>query len=98
MANLPKGLTLSLMQTKWASILDPVISNPSSQSLILNGINLVSGANTINHKLGRDLVGWRIIRINAAATVYDTQASNPSPQTTLQLVSSAAATVSLEVF
>jgi hypothetical protein len=95
---LPKGLSLPLMQTKWAAILDALLGNPSLNSLILQNVSLSSGANTINHTLGRTLTGWRIIRLRASATMYDQQDSNPHPDLTLVLVSSASAVVDLEVF
>ena len=95
---LPRGLTLSLMQTKWAGILNPLLGNPSLQSSILTGIALVSGSNVINHQLGRKLVGWRIIRIRASATIYDLQDTNTMPELTLLLHASADVTIDLEVF
>ena len=86
-----------LMQNRWASILNPVIQNPSLQSSILKSVALTAGANTINHLLGRKLVGWRIIRQRAAATIYDTQDTNVHPDLTLTLVASAPVTVDIEV-
>ena len=90
--------TFQLMQNSWASMLNPLLQNPSLQSTILPQIVLKSGTNTINHRLGRKLQGWRTIRINAAATLYDLQDTNPHPELTLQLVSNAPVTVYLEVF
>lgn len=86
------------MQTKWASILNPLISSPSNQASILSGVLLQTGTNVVNHLLGRKLQGWRVIGINAASTLYDSQASNQTPDLTLILVSSANCTVNLEVF
>lgn len=97
MSNLPQKLPLPLMQTKWAAVLDPVVSNPLMQGQLLTGIKLINGVNVINHGLGRELQGWIICGINAPATIYDTQASNPRPGLTLQLTSNTAATVSLYV-
>lgn len=90
--------SLSLLQTKWKAIIDPLLSSPSNQANILSVIPLSNGTTVINHLLGRKLVGWRIIGINAAATVYDKQASNQTPAETLILVSNAACIVNLEVF
>lgn len=86
------------MQTAWASQLNPVISNPSSQSLILQSVSLASGDNTINHLLGRKLQGWKIVRQRAAATFFDKQDSNSAPQLTLALNASGAVVVDIEVF
>ena len=99
--------SLRLMQNSWASALNPIISNalvnngflqgqiPSDKNL---GIALINGTTIINHKLGRALQGWIVVRNNAAATIYDAQATNLTPELTLVLVSSAACTVSLVVF
>lgn len=89
---------LSLLQTKWKSILDPVLANPITQGGILMSVPLASGVNTINHLLGRKLVGWTIIGINGAAVIYDIQASNQKPELTLVLQSNASVLVNLEVF
>lgn len=95
---LPKGLTLEMMQTKWASILDPLLGRQSLNLVILENVSLSTGANVVNHTLGRKLTGWRIVRIRALATIYDTQDSNSMPELTLLLTSSASVVVDLEVF
>jgi hypothetical protein len=95
---LPWGLSLSQMQTKWASIINPFLANKSLQSNILSGVRLVAGLNVVNTGLGRALIGWRIIRIDAASTIYDEQSQNTTPSLTLLLNSSAPCVVSLEVF
>lgn len=87
-----------MMQNTWATQLNPLLANPSLQTLILENISLVTGSNVINHKLGRKLQGWRIVRQRSAASVYDNQDTNQSPQLTLVLVSSANVSVNLEVF
>lgn len=96
--SLPQKLPLELMQPKWASIIDPVLRNPSINSVILQNISLVAGANVVNHTLGRALTGWRVIRIRAISMIYDTQDLNPMPELTLQLTSSDPVVVNLEVF
>jgi hypothetical protein len=89
---------LILLQNKWASILNQMISNRSLQSSILPNLYLKNGTTVINHLLGKKLTGWRIIGINGPATIYDEQNSNQTPQTTLILVSNAAVMINLEVF
>ena len=95
---LPYGLTLSQMQTKWASILNPLLGNPVNNGSILKNVSLKSGSNTINTMLGRPLQGWSVVRQRGAAEIYDDQDANQSPNLTLVLVSNAAVSVDLLVF
>lgn len=87
-----------MMQNKWASILNPLLGSPSIQTSILNNVILINGVNTINHLLGRNLVGWRIVRKRTSADIYDQQDTNSMPNLTLILVSDAPCSVDIEVF
>lgn len=98
MAKLPQGLDLTATQNRWASVIEPVISNPANNSLLLKNVVLASGTNVINHRLGRKLQGWVIVRKRGPAAIYDNQDGNQIPELTLVLVSDAAVTVDLEVF
>ncbi len=98
MATLPQQLGLQSLQNKWATILNPIIANPTNSTLILKNVNLVAGTNVINHLLGQKLQGWSIVRQRAAASIYDLQDNNQSPQLTLVLSASAPVVVDLEVF
>lgn len=95
---LPQKLGLPLMQTQWAQQLDPIISNPTVNNLILQNVSLIAGTNVIDHKLGRKLQGWATSRVRANATIYDQQDTNQTPQLTLVLVASAPVVVDLVVF
>lgn len=102
MAQLPLQKTsdqdLSLIQTRWKSVLDPIIANPANNSLILANLTLASGANTINHMLGQKLQGWVVIGNDSSTTFYDSQAINQQPQLTLILNASGACVINLLVF
>jgi len=103
MATLPQFKTdireLGQMQTTWATQLNPLIKNPANNSSILQSVSLSAGSNTINHKLGRKLQGWALVRQRGvAASVYDNQDSNQYPDLTLILVSSAPVVVDILVF
>lgn len=89
---------LSLLQTNWAMQINPVLQIPLNSGMILQNVSLVSGSNTINHKLGKKLQGWFIVRQRAAAEVYDLQDSNLYPELTLILNSNASVNVNLFVF
>ncbi len=95
MSLLPLNLPLDQMQTKWKSQIDPLISSPLSGFQILNNVNLINGVTVVNHLLGRIMMGWFIIDIDAAATIYR---SAPFSTTTLTLTSNAACKVNLGVF
>lgn len=98
MTKLPQKLTIDMMQQKWASAINPVLVNPLNSASILKSQSLVTGANVINHKLGQPLQGWWIVRQRAAASIFDTQDSNQTPQLTLNLTSSANVVVDIAVF
>lgn len=87
-----------LMQNKWASILNPVVSNPANNSVILKNVKLSTGTNNIPHMLGRALQGWTIIRKRAVANIFDSQDNQQLPQYMLTLVSDAPVTVDIEVY
>ena len=89
---------LMLMQQDLHNKVNPILSNPSNNSSILQNVLLTTGSNVINHKLGKPLQGWKIVRQRAAASIYDNQDSNQTPALTLILVSSAAVSIDLEVF
>lgn len=88
-----------LMQTAWASILEPVLRLPVNSGTILKSIELTIGANVINHRLGRKLQGWIVVGMHDAySNLYDMQNTNQMPDKTLILNSSAATSIDLLVF
>lgn len=89
---------INMIQDNVSNILDPLSSKDILQGQILQNVVLLSGANTIAHKLNRKLIGWFIVRQRASATVYDTQDTQARPDIFLSLVSSANVTVDLYVF
>ncbi len=89
---------LSMMQTQWASQLNPVLRMALLDGALLKSQPLISGTTQVNHKLDRKPIGWIITRQRASAIIYDTQDSNLHPELTLSLVSSAAVTVDIWIF
>lgn len=88
-----------LLQSSWIGILNPVITNVINNASLLTNVNLSIGVNSINHKLGRKLTGWYIVRMrNIHANVFDQQDSNALSDKTLILNSDAAVSVDLVVF
>lgn len=86
---------LSMIQTRWAAILNPVLSIPMLSGNQLTGVALASGSNVINHLLDRNPQGWVLTDNQANAVVYR---SAPFNNKTLTLTSSAATTVSIWVW
>ena len=95
--NLPLNQPASQQDTRWKSILDPIISSPLLAGHQINA-TLVSGPNTINHGLGRKLQGYFVVLNSASATFYDSQSTNASTDLTLILNSTADTVVSLWVY
>ena len=80
-----KDKDFGMMQTAWASSLNPVIEMPINSGEILTKVSLVAGFNQVNHKLTRKLQGWIVIRMRASATIFDTQDANQYPDKNLFL-------------
>ncbi len=96
--SLPQKLPYDQMCVRWATELDPVLKNPATNPVLLQNVQLINGTTLVDHRLGKKLTGWQIVRIRAAATIFDSQDTNPHPERTLRLVSNAAAVVDLIVF
>lgn len=84
-----------LMQSSWASQLNPVLENPITNLLILSNIRLTIGTNIINHKLDRNQQGWIIVDLQGAVIPFR---NAPFNNKTLSLSVSAPVTCSIGVF
>lgn len=96
--SLSSKLPWDLANPKWAQRLNPLLANPVSNGQIISGVKVVTGSNTINHGLAKNLQGWFVVMNNANVTFYDNQTNNQYPDLTLLLIASGAATISLYVF
>ena len=88
---------LNQVQSNLATVLNPIIDNPLMAGAIYENVALASGDNTIYPKLGRNVQGWFIVSISAAATIYDKQRTS-TDLTKLVLNSSAAVTANIYIF
>jgi hypothetical protein len=86
---------VQLMQAKWKSELDPILSLPFLSGLLIKDVDLINGVTVVNHRLGRKLQGWFIVDVDAGVDIYR---SAPLNDRTLTLTSGADCTVSLWVF
>lgn len=82
--------------TNLQQIFTYLLARVQLDSVLLTGVVLVDGQTTVPHTLGRTLTGWIVIRVNAAAVIWETP--SPDPATYLVLNSTGPCTVSLEVF
>lgn len=86
---------LMLMQTKWSSQLNPVLNSPITAPILLKGVILTSGVNTINTGLSTMLQGWFITDLDSDVTIFR---SSPKAPLTLTLTASGPATVDIAVY
>lgn len=85
----------TLMQTNWASQINPVLKMPTNSGNILKAVSLINGVTIVNHLLGRQLQGWYLTDINGSASIYRSQPKDPL---TLTLTSDAAVIADIFVF
>lgn len=95
MAQLPLKLPQDQLQSRWKSILDPLLANNMNSISVLSDVPLNSGVNVINHLLGKVQQGWVLVDKQGVADIYRSQ---PFNATTLTLTSSASVVVSIGVF
>lgn len=86
------------IQDNTAKTVSQINQSTFSGGTILSGQELSSGDNTINHKLGKNLTGWFIVRQRGSASIYDKQDDNKTPSQTLVLNASADVSVDIFVF
>lgn len=92
---LPTGRDWDLVDDQWANILNPIVTSPFNNSILIMGLKLLAGKNIINHGLGKLMIGWSLVDINGPATIYR---SSPLNDKTIALTSTIAVTINLEVF
>ena len=91
--------TLNRVQERVEDALLPVSSAKILDGHILENQSLASGTTSeIAHSLGRNLIGYIVVKRDAAHHVYDTQDTNDTPDKTLYLTASGTVTVDLWVF
>lgn len=89
---------INLIQDRILEGLNFSLSNVLTDAQLIDSLSLTTGNNVVSHKLGRKLLGWFVVRINAAITLFDTQATNLLSDKTLNLTASGPAIASLVVF
>lgn len=87
------------LQENVEQALNPIVDKQILDGILIKDISLISGQdNNINHLLGRELLGWTIVRQKANSIIWDSQDSSISKSRTLTLNCSADVTISIWVF
>lgn len=88
------------LQQNIIQTINQIVKNPLlNGGQIISKQNLVAGDNTLSHGLSRTLQGWFIVRYRGSwAQIYDNQAQNNNPGSTLILNSSGVVTVDVYIF
>lgn len=89
---------LNKIQDYVAAAIESLSSSEILDGLMLKNVQLVSGLNTISHKLGRPLLGWLVVRKRANIDIWDSQDTNSQASKTLNLQSSGTVSIDLYVF
>lgn len=89
---------LNQIQDNTAAVVNPIVANPILNGILITEVELTTGNNVINHKLGRPLEGWILVRQRSQADIWDDQDDNATPQYTLDLVTDADTSVDLYIF
>jgi DNA polymerase III sliding clamp (beta) subunit (PCNA family) len=80
--------SLSKVQDNVKAAIDPFSSNPLLDGILLENVSLVSASdNVINHKLGRKIRFWFLIRgpiATASTRIYEITSSIPEKYLTLK--------------
>lgn len=88
---------LNATQANSQQALSVLLKNPLANGVLLEGIKLVAGANSIEHKLLREVRGYLVVSSTATSTFHD-DIQTKATDLKFTLTSSAATTVSLWVF
>lgn len=90
-----EDLSLTLLQTAWGKIINPIISLPTNNGIFIKGINLVTGDNIVSHKLQRNLQGYIVTSMyNSYSNIY----TKVSKQPTLNLILNASAPTTIDLW
>ena len=94
-----KEFELNQVQDSIEQTFKSVLSVPLLNGVLIRSINLTSGTtNRIEHKLGRNLIGYLVLRKDAPATIYDTKSSAVSDKDFLLLSTTQNTTIDIWVF
>lgn len=97
--SLPKQPELAQIQNNIEEALNPVINSNIVDGVLIKDLSLTAlKANLILHKLGRDPLGWIVVRKRADSRIWDVQDSNTQSDRTIAITCSHDVTIDLWVF
>lgn len=85
------------LQDNVAAALLPIQTKLILDGAFVSGVNLITGNNTVQHKLGRKIIGYFVVSQSAASTFFDDIQSTKSA-TSFVLCSGSPCSVNLWVF
>lgn len=90
------NVELQKVQENVGEALQPIIKSAILNGAQLDNISLASGNNTIEHRLGKKLSGWIVVKKDSGALIYEVESDFPSR--ILVLNSSSQCNISLWVY
>lgn len=92
-------LPLSFIQDNVENFTNQFGNKKIIEGISVTRIAMTSGVDkVVNHKLGRQWLGWIVTRKSNAADVFESSTSNPAPKNTIILQANANVTLDLWVF
>lgn len=89
----------SQLQENLEQTLEPIIKSPIIDGVLIKCACLnASTVTAVEHKLGREPLGWIIVRKRGDARIWDLQDDNTSKKRTLALVASHRVCVDIWIF
>ena len=90
---------LQKVQQNVENAIEPIIRKEIIDGVLLTKVCLEPGiSNEVKHGLGREPLGWIVVRKRADARIWDVQDFNRNPSKVLSLTCSHAVTVDLWIF
>lgn len=89
---------VSSLQDATEAVLKQIRNRQIIDGRLIEGVTIETVETVVDHKLGRALRGWIVVRQGADARIWDQQDDNARPELSLVLVASASVKVSLWVF
>lgn len=90
---------LQKVQQNIENAIQPIIQKAIIDGILLKKVCLEAGhSNEVKHSLGREPLGWLVVRKRADARIWDVHDFNRNPSKTLSIACSHDVTVDLWVF